>query len=172
VPREKRGRKGEKTVTEEIKARQTAEETRSTVESGQGADTGGARRGAENSGAGFNRYLYENLLCNIECTIELWNRMAARHSNPESAHALWQKAEGLGYAIRLLYAFQPQFEELVASAEGLSCKGCGAKLDQSANRLPANSDLCDSCYEIGRDGQTSLAERAGNSVPLTNLAAE
>ena len=47
VPREKRGRKGEKTVTEEIKTRLTAEETTSTLESGQGADTGSARYGAE-----------------------------------------------------------------------------------------------------------------------------
>jgi hypothetical protein len=47
VPREKRGRKGENTVTEEIKTRQTAEETTSAVESGQQAGTGSARYGAE-----------------------------------------------------------------------------------------------------------------------------
>ena len=47
VPREKWGRKGENTVTEEIKTRQTTEETTNAVESGQRADTGSARYGAE-----------------------------------------------------------------------------------------------------------------------------
>jgi hypothetical protein len=46
VPREKRGRKGEKTVTEEIKTRQTIEET-SGVEAGQPASTVSARVSAE-----------------------------------------------------------------------------------------------------------------------------
>jgi len=117
VPREKRGRRGEKTVTEEIKPRQTTEHTTSGIESGQQADTGAAsRNGAtENSRPGFNRYIFENLLCHVEGQIEHWNRMADRQSNPEAAHALWQMAEGLGYALRLLYAFKPEFEELVAS---------------------------------------------------------
>jgi hypothetical protein len=50
VLREKRGRQGGKTVTEEIKTRQTAEGTTSAVESGQWADTGSERFGAERKG--------------------------------------------------------------------------------------------------------------------------
>ncbi len=42
VPREKRGRKGENAVTEEIKTRQTARASRDVVNSGQQAGTGGA----------------------------------------------------------------------------------------------------------------------------------
>jgi hypothetical protein len=65
---------------------------------------------------GFNRHLYLNLLSNIEGQVETWNRSAVRDPNPEAAHALWLKAEGLGYALRLLYAFEPEFRELVESA--------------------------------------------------------
>ena len=75
----------------------------------------------------FNRYVYENLLSNIEAQVEFWNRRAARDPIPEVAHALWLKAEGLGYALRLLYAFEPEFRELVECAskqEGLSDEVC------------------------------------------------
>lgn len=65
---------------------------------------------------GFNRRLYLNFLCNIESQIETWNRSAVRDPNPENAHALWLKAKGLGYALRLLYAFEPEFRELVECA--------------------------------------------------------
>ncbi len=159
-------------MTEEIKARQTAGETRSAVESGQRADTGGARRGAERKARELNRYLFENLVSNVEGQIEYWNRRASRESNPQAAEVLRHKAEGLGYALRLLNAFQPEFHELVAKAENRKCQGCGGELDYSDFRQVKDSDLCNSCYEIGRDGETSIAERAGNSVPLTNLAAE
>jgi hypothetical protein len=159
-------------VTEEIRARQTAEETRSAVESGQRADTGGARRGAERKARQINRYLYENLVSNVEGQIEYWNRRASHESNPHAADVLRHKAEGLGYALRLLNAFQPEFHELVAKAEDRKCQGCGGALEYSDFRQASDSDLCDSCYEIGRDGETSVAERARNSVPLTNLAAE
>lgn len=67
----------------------------------------------DNSRPGFNRHLYLNLLCNIESQIESWNRSAVRSPNPETAHALWLKAEGLGYSLRLLYAFEPEFQDLV-----------------------------------------------------------
>ena len=73
----------------------------------------------------FNRHVYENLLNNIEAQVEFWNRRAVRDPNPEAAHALWLKAEGLGYALRLLYAFEPEFRELVECASmgaGLSVK--------------------------------------------------
>lgn len=91
-------------MTEEAKTRQTAEGTRSPVESGQSMETGGTRSGAESSRPGFNRYIYENLICHVEGQIESWNRKAVRDPNPDVAHALWLKAEGLGYALRLLYA--------------------------------------------------------------------
>ena len=71
----------------------------------------------------FNRYLYENLLCNIEEQVHFWNRSAVRQRNPEVAHALWLKAEGLGYALRLLYAFEPEFRELVECASRAATGG-------------------------------------------------
>jgi hypothetical protein len=63
-----------------------------------------------------NPHLHENLLSQIESQIETWNRQAVRHPNPEEAHRLWQKAEGLQYALRLLYAFKPEFDDLVQAA--------------------------------------------------------
>ncbi len=159
-------------MTEEIKTRQTAEETRSAVESGQRADTGGARNGAERKVRQINRYLYENLVSNVEGQIEYWNRRASCESNPQAADVLRHMAEGLGYALRLLNAFQPEFHELVAKAENRKCQGCGGALEYSDFQQASDSDLCDSCYEIGRDRETSIAERAGNPVPLTNLSAE
>lgn len=63
-----------------------------------------------------NLHLYENLLTQIESQVEAWNRQAVRHPNPEEAHRLWQKAEGLQYALRILYAFRPEFDDLVQAA--------------------------------------------------------
>ena len=139
-------------MTEEIKARQKAEQAKGVVERGRQATaiTGGASRndGTENLRPHFNRYIYENFLCSIEGQIEHWNRMAVRQSNPDAAHDLWLKAEGLGYALRLLYAFKPEFEELVASAIRTKCIGCGSELENRSHLPSADSDLCDSCYEI------------------------
>ncbi len=111
---------------------------------------GGASRndGTESSRPRFNRFIYENLLCHVEGQIETWNRKAVRESNPDAAHALWQKAEGLGYALRLLYAFKPEFDDLVASAMRTKCNGCGDELENRPKLPSADSDLCDSCYEI------------------------
>ena len=69
----------------------------------------------------INRYLYENLVSNVECQIEHWNRKAARReqqqqSDPDTAQTLRAKAEGLGYALRLLDAFEPEFCELTDAA--------------------------------------------------------
>lgn len=72
--------------------------------------------GSEKATPNFNRHLYDNLLANLESQIEGWNRNAVRSPNPETAHALWLKAEGLGCALRLLYAFEPEFRELVECA--------------------------------------------------------
>ena len=63
-----------------------------------------------------NPHLHENLCFQIESQIETWNRQAVRHPNPKEAHRLWQKAEGLQYALRLLYAFKPEFDDLVQAA--------------------------------------------------------
>jgi hypothetical protein len=64
----------------------------------------------------FNPHLHQNLLVQIESQIEAWNRQAVRHPNPEEAHSLWQKAEGLQYALRVLYAFKPEFDDLLEAA--------------------------------------------------------
>jgi len=51
-------------------------------------------------------------------------------SQSRDAHALWLKAEGLGYALRLLYAFEPEFRELVECAS----RGAEVKLTAAAPR--------------------------------------
>jgi hypothetical protein len=66
--------------------------------------------------AHLNPHLHENLVTQIEDQIEDWNRKAVRHANPEEAHRLWQKAEGLQYALRVLYAFKHHFDDLVQAA--------------------------------------------------------
>jgi hypothetical protein len=63
-----------------------------------------------------NPHLYQNLLVQIETQIEAWNRQAVRHPNPEEAQRLREKAEGLQYALRVLYAFKPEFDDLVQAA--------------------------------------------------------
>lgn len=110
-------------MTEEINTKQKAQDETSTVPCGQRADTGSARNGEESTRPRFNRHLYENLLCHIEGQIECWNRKAVREPSPEAAHALWLKAEGLGYALRLLYAFEPEFRELTDSASHCTANG-------------------------------------------------
>ena len=86
--------------------------------------------------AKFNRHIHDNLLANLESQIESWNRSAVRSPNPEVAHALWLKAEGLGYALRLLYTFEPEFQELV------ECASLGAEIkdpDSTAQHLERKS---------------------------------
>ena len=63
-----------------------------------------------------NPHPHENLIVQIESQIEAWNRQAVRHSKSEEAHRLWQKAEGLQYALRVLHAFKPEFDDLVQAA--------------------------------------------------------
>jgi hypothetical protein len=86
--------------------------------------------GNGNQGPRFNRYLYENFLVHLEGQIESWNRKAVRDPNPTKAHELWLKAEGLGYALRLLYAFEPEFRELVECAS----RGAEVKLTAAASK--------------------------------------
>jgi len=57
-------------MTEEIPIRQSATEATSAVPSGQQGITGGARCGAERTTPEINRYLYENLVSNVESQIE------------------------------------------------------------------------------------------------------
>ena len=105
-----------------IAADQTPPAERDESACDRAADTAAVCNGADGTTQGFNRFLYENLLCNVESQIENWNRSAVRDPNPEVAHALWLKAEGLGYALRLLYAFEPEFRELVECAsQGVKC---------------------------------------------------
>lgn len=117
--------------------------------------TGSARDGAERK---INRFLYENLVSNIESQINAWTRKAARET--EIAQALRLKAEGLSYALRLLFAFKPDFQELVQKAGKRTCEGCGANLDGNGYRQATASALCDSCYEIGRDEEMFITENA------------
>ncbi|MCL5005943.1 MAG: hypothetical protein M1404_05365 [Acidobacteria bacterium] len=99
---------------------QTDEKTKGTVGPvAQPTDiTGIACHGerTETSRPRFNKFIYENLRGNLEGHVEAWSRMAVRNPSPEITHALWLKAEGLGYALRLIYAFEPEFRELVESA--------------------------------------------------------
>ena len=89
-----------------------------------GTNTGRQHDRRDTIPAKFNAHIYENLLVHVEQQIESWNRKAVRDPNPEIAHALWLKAEGLGYALRLLYAFEPEFRELVECA----ARGAGLNL--------------------------------------------
>ena len=150
-------------MTEEIKTRQIAKQTKGVVEPVHQATaiTGGASRndGTESSRSGFNRFIYENLVCHVEGQIEAWNRKAMSEAIPETSRALRLKAEGLGYALRLLYAFKPEFEELVTSAERTKCKGCGAEIENHPYQTVIDSNLCDSCYEIAHYDSTLTAER-------------
>ncbi len=110
-------------MTEEIKVQQTAEETTNAVYSCRQGDTVGARSDAERTTPRFNRYLYENLVSNVESQIQYWNRKAGRESNPQTVQALRLKAEGLGYALRLLNAFEAEFQELVNCANHAATGG-------------------------------------------------
>jgi hypothetical protein len=103
-------------VTEKTEVQQAAEDTTNAAQPCAKGHTIDAHTVAERTRGEFNRYLYENLIGNVECQIECWNRKAVREPNPEAAHTLWRKAEGLGYALRLLYAFEPEFRELVDCA--------------------------------------------------------
>ncbi len=109
-------------MTEEIKTRQTAEAI-SAVPSAQQGITGGEREDAERTTRRFNRYLYENLVSNLESQIEFWSRKAVRESNPQAAQAPRLKAEGLGYALRLLDAFEPEFRQLIDSPDHCDADG-------------------------------------------------
>ena len=82
-----------------------------------------ARYGAERTTPGINRYLYENLVSNVESQIEHWTRRAARQPNSETAQTLRNKAEGLGYTLRLLSVFEPEFRELTDAAVRFESEG-------------------------------------------------
>lgn len=93
--------------------------------------------GSDKTPAKFNRYLYENVLVHLEGQIESWNHKAVRDPNPEAAHALWLKAEGLDYALRLLYALEPEFRELVECASlGAEIKDPGSTVQRLERKSP------------------------------------
>ena len=69
-------------MTDEITIRQTATAEAGAVPSGQQGITGSAHIGAERNTPEINRYLYENLVSNVEGQIEHWNRKAARQAKP------------------------------------------------------------------------------------------
>lgn len=110
-------------MAEELKVLQIAEEAISAVRLSQQAGTSGKRKGVDRTTPRFNRYLYENLFSNVEVQIESWNRQAGRESNPQAAQTLRLKAEGLGYALRLLDSFQPEFRELIDCANHCIANG-------------------------------------------------
>lgn len=103
-------------MTQDVNKAQMTDESGSAVAGNQLAENGDTRNGSNRVPPKFNRHIYINLLVHVEGRIESWNRKAVRDPNPEVAHALWHKAEGLGYALRLLYAFEPEFRELVECA--------------------------------------------------------
>lgn len=103
-------------MNEEIIIRQRAVEPNDMPQHGKRDDATDWGTGAEDTRPAFNRYIYENLVSNVECQIEYWNRKAESQSNSQAAQVLRLKAEGLGYALRLLYAFEPEFRELVDCA--------------------------------------------------------
>ncbi len=137
-------------MPEQPKIRQTEN-----TSAGPQGHTGGARRGAENE---INPYLYENLVSNLECQIASWIRRADREPNPAVAQSLRWKGEGLDYALRLLYVFKPDFDELVEKAGVLKCRGCGRVLKQDSCRPVTHSALCDACHEIECDEENFIAE--------------
>ena len=110
-------------MTEEITIQQTATDATSAVPSCEVGHTACTRNGAERTTPRFNRYLYENLVSNVEVQIESWIRKAGRESNPKAGQAFRLKAEGLGYAIRLLDAFEPEFRELIDCASNSNAGG-------------------------------------------------
>lgn len=110
-------------MNQEISCRQAGEGAVITDKRSERANTDHAHSGEQIPPSGFNRYIYANLLTHVESQIESWNRKAVRDPNPEAAHALWLKAEGLGYALRLLYAFEPEFRELVECANRVAADG-------------------------------------------------
>ena len=103
-------------MNEETVVHQAAEDATGAAQPCTQDHTLGAAGGVETTKRQFNRYLYDNLVSNVEEQIGFWNRRAVREPNPATAHGLWLKAEGLGYALRLLYTFEPEFRELVDGA--------------------------------------------------------
>lgn len=103
-------------MTEDIESHQTTQDTTSEAENYREGNKVETLVEADIARPEFNRYLYENLWSNVGCQIEYWNRKAESHADTATGQALRLKAEGLGYALRLLNAFEPEFRELVDCA--------------------------------------------------------
>jgi hypothetical protein len=125
-------------MTEQNHIRQTESES-----AGPQGHTGHASRhvGTESE---INPYLYENLVSNLECQISSWIRKA--ESNPETAQQFRWKAEGLGYALRLLYVFKPGFEGLVEKAATLKCRGCSEVLELDTGGQATETSLVEDLF--------------------------
>jgi hypothetical protein len=151
------GQKWRKTVTEEITSRQTAAQPTSALPTVQQGDTGGAPCASETETgtSQINRYLYENLVSNIDGQIEHWNRKAACQLDADAAQTLRTKAEGLGYALRLLRAFEPEFRELTDAAMRFESEGgpSGSALVREA-RSPLWSRKIDSNLDRSKEDCT------------------
>ena len=109
----------------------------------EGTNTDWRHHFGDKTPAKFSRHIYVDLLANLESQIKSWNRSEVHNPNPEVAHAAWLKAEGLGYALQLLYAFEPEFRELVECASRRKGRG-----------VPMSLPLC-LCSLCGASGRRS-----------------
>jgi hypothetical protein len=110
-------------MTVDIETRQTTQDTTSEAKTCREGNKAETLVEADIARPEFNRYLYDNLWSNLECQIEYWNRKAESHADTAAGQALRFKAEGLGYALRLLNAFEPEFRELVDCASRTAMDG-------------------------------------------------
>ncbi len=123
-----------------------SEEIGGAVRTGLSASTSGASVNAQTE-TEVNPHLYENLVSNLQCQMSGWIRRASQELNPERAQMLWWKVDALGYAIRLLYVFKPEFDDLIEKAGVLKCKQCGRVLARNGCP-PTDSARSHICYQI------------------------
>jgi len=97
-----------------------ATEARSAVPSGQQGVISGVRYGAQRTTVQINRYLYFtriwSAMSNARSSIGIGRPPVSSSRTPRLPGYYAAKAEGLGYALRLLGAFEPEFRELTDAA--------------------------------------------------------
>jgi len=103
-------------MTEDVKTQQAVWDTENKAETRREGNTIETHAEAERARPAFNRCIFENLMSNLECQLEYWNRKAECQVDLQVAQAPRLKVEGLAYALRLLNAFEPEFRELVDCA--------------------------------------------------------
>lgn len=79
----------------------------------QHVDAGNTHQNDEDTKLRFNRRLCERYSSRVGQQIDRWNRSAVHNSNLKASHLVWLKAESLGCALGLRYAFDLEFRELV-----------------------------------------------------------